>query len=547
MKLFKTIKQTFKRMPRKALILAVLAGGLIAVPLIARAEFYPARPTFDYNKPCNPSDSDPYDRCGSLTGPVFDSFINTPSYGDERSFVDARRSDQTASGSFKNVLPAVTGGSKDVVVRMYIHNNANPSTNNGIGVAHGTNVRVLVPTGTGTALRARGYIGATNATPNLVEDTVDFTDSQNFSLEYVPGSATLYDNDNFKSGVKLSDSIVTTGAPIGSDALDGNFKGCFEFEAVVQLHLKVKTPTPPPSPKVNFTKQVALPGQAAWGESVTTKPGDHVKWLMSFSNKGTTDLTHVKISDKLPPHLALVPGSVHYIDAAQDVKQNDGPLFTTGGIDFATWKPNGGFYVKFETTTKDDFDGCQVSLRNIAYNDTDQTDQVQDTADVTIKKPNCQPQTPIYSCDMLNKAFESGRTYRFTTDTTAEGGATVKQYNYDIVGNNNYHATAISNKANGQYDHTFPAPGDYVVTVSADFNVNGQVKSNTSNACKVSINIPKENCKVPGKEQFPPNSPECKEVTLVNTGPGDVLGIFAATTLVGAMLYRLRTLHKFNS
>lgn len=532
MRTMKNLFSKIRRNVRKSYIIAGLVIGLLGVGgMVAHAEFYPDRTPFDYNKPCNPNDNDPYDRCGSLTGPVFNSFINTPSYGDERAFFDARRSDQTAAGSFKNVLPDVTDGSKEVVLRTYIHNNANQSMNDAAhgfkSVAKNTQVRVLLPTATGNSLRARSYISASNATPNLVEDTVDLISSKDFRVEYIPNSAVLYNNGPFKNGIQLNNSVVTTGAPIGYNALNGDFPGCFDFEAVVQIRVKV---IPKEIPNVSFTKQVAVPGQATWGEKVNVKPGDDVKWLVSFGNKGTTNLTNVDISDKLPPHLQVVHGSVKWIYAGtngqtQEVAQNDTQFFTTGGINFGTWKPNGGFYVKFETTAKDDFDGCSVNLRNISYNDTDQTPKIEDSADVTITKPNCKPNQPTFSCDLLTSQLVSDKTFRFTTKATAKDGATISRYFYDF-GDNTEPLTTDKTVV----DHSYGKPGDYVSVVKVEVKVGDQTKTAESESCKVVVHIPTP-------PTTPPSTPP--STTLTNTGAGDVLGIFAATTVAGAFFHRM--------
>jgi len=60
----------------------------------AAAEFYPDRPVFDYQKRARDCASvtrpdTRRSRCGAVD-PVFNSFVNTPSYGDERAFLDAR-------------------------------------------------------------------------------------------------------------------------------------------------------------------------------------------------------------------------------------------------------------------------------------------------------------------------------------------------------------------------------------------------------------------------------------------------------------------------
>ncbi len=546
MKFLSKIKDVVSRLPRKTLLTIAGLTLLISTPIVVKtfAEFYPDRPAFDYNKPCNPDDGDIYDRCGSLTGPVFNSFINTPSYGDERAFLDARRSDQTASGSYKNVLSDVTGGSKEVVVRMYIHNNANQSTNeSGLGIARNTTVKVALPSGTSQALRARGYISASNAAS--VEDTVDFTAGEEFSVSYVPGSAILYDNDNFAGGVTLGDSIVTSGTQIGSDALNGNMKGCFEFEAVVQIKVKV---TPKANPNVKLTKEVRKKGETQWKKEVNAKPGEEVEWLITTENTGQAVLNNNIVRDVLPPHVQLKSGSVKWIDASQNAVQGDAPLFD-GGINVGNYAPGSGFYMMFATNVLGDFEPCQIRVRNIAYEKSDQVPEIQDDADVVITRENCeQPVTPVYRCDSIQKQFLEARKYRFTTKVTAENGATIKQYRYVVTGNNNYKVEQISNQANGTFDHNFPGPGDYVVAVTADFNVNGQVQSDTGELCKTSINFPKEEdkCPLPGKQHLPKNSPECKDTPVVtttgtklpNTGPGDVVGMFVATTVAATLAHK---------
>jgi uncharacterized repeat protein (TIGR01451 family) len=537
MKLFDQAKKFLRRLPKTTAItltaVTMLTGlgipALISLnqlkPNHASAEFYPNRTPFDYNKPCNPNDSDIYDRCGSLTGPVFDSFINTPSYGDERSFLDARRSDQTAAGSFKDVLRDVDQGSKEVVIRMYVHNNANQSTNaSGLGIAHNTKVRIALPTATNNVLRARGYISADNANPGLVEDTVDFTAPGNFSMQYESGSATLYNNNTFKNGVKLSDSIVNGGAPIGSDALDGNFKGCFEFEAVVQIKVRIITA---PAPNVTFTKQTAMPGAAAWGEESDAHPGDTVKWLIHFKNSGAANLDHVDINDSLPNHLRVVPGSVHYLDGTQDKVLSDNQLFTTGGFDFATWTPGGGFFLRFDTVAKDDFDGCQVRLRNIAFNTTTQTGKTQDTADVVITKQNCNQVTPAFSCDLLELTKLGGREVQAKVNFTATNGATFKDVNFDFGDNQSLLTT------NTTVNHTFANDGNFVVRATVRFNVNGQVESDTGDACAKPISFT--------TPPTTPVTPASTPTTLVNTGPGDVAGVFFGTSLFGAAIHSLRS------
>lgn len=578
MKLFNKIKNAVKRLPRKTVATIASLTLLVGVPLAVStfAEFYPARPTYDYNKPCNPNDNDPYDRCGSLTGPVFNSFVNTPSYGDERSFVDASRTDQTTAGSYKDVLPNVTEGSKEIVVRMYVHNNANADTNATNGVAKNTRVFVFVPTATSQTLRARGYIGADNAAQ--VEDTVDFTATEEFSLSYIPGSAKLFDLDNFQNGVAVSDSIVQPGgALIGSDAMNGNFKGCFEYAAIIQVRLKV---TPKPKPNLEIIKKVRKAGEKDWKTEVAAKPGEEVEWALETKNTGQGPMTNVTTRDILPPHTQLVANTTKFVNGRLGtVPLQDGPLLA-GGYNSGLYDAGNNSIIIFKTKLLGDFTECEKRVRNVAKaKSTEAPNEVTDDADVVIKKDNCEEEemcpipgkehlpknhpdckevvNPVYKCEQLNKIFLSKngekQTWRFTT-TTTQNKATVKQYNYEITGNNNYKVNQISNQANGQFDHEFPGAGTYVIMVTVDFNVEGQgVKSHTSEACKTTITIPKEEeekCPIPGKTHLPKNSPECKEdvpptttttppapTTLVSTGPADLIGIFVATTVAGTLAH----------
>src|SRR5476651_585071 len=81
---------------------AKVIAGIITIAAVltttgtAFAGWTPDRPVFDWNNPAQ--------QVGSTTGPVFNSFINTPFYGDERTFFDAGRTDQiTTSSGFKDV------------------------------------------------------------------------------------------------------------------------------------------------------------------------------------------------------------------------------------------------------------------------------------------------------------------------------------------------------------------------------------------------------------------------------------------------------------
>jgi hypothetical protein len=233
-------------MPMRFLRWSLVLTVCLVTAAPAVAEYYPARPVWDYNKTQGQDCSDvsnsaaDHGRCGPTDGPVFDSFINTPSYGDERSFLDARLAEAMAAGSYKDVVDlSGTKAGQRLVVRLYVNNDANekygPKT-----TAHNTKVRLTVPTGSAEGLRVRGYISANNASPGEVEDTVDFVSDRPFRLRLVSGSAAMYRNDQRKQ--YLSNSITTDGALVGVASTDGEFPAGFGKDAVIQAELEVLNP-----------------------------------------------------------------------------------------------------------------------------------------------------------------------------------------------------------------------------------------------------------------------------------------------------------------
>src|SRR4051794_30266109 len=201
--------------PALVLFAAFSAGTTVA----QGGDWFPARRLWDYKRfdpaagdcgdPQNPAAN--FGRCGPMDGPVFNSFMNTPSYGFEPAFLDASLATATARGSFKDELK-VESGRGLLTLRIYVDNNANEDFG-ARTTADGTTIRVSLPKGPGKVLRARAYIGAQNAQPNSVEDTVDIVSPNKFSLEYVQGSAVQYQQSGPRD---LDDDIVASGVGLGS-------------------------------------------------------------------------------------------------------------------------------------------------------------------------------------------------------------------------------------------------------------------------------------------------------------------------------------------
>jgi uncharacterized repeat protein (TIGR01451 family) len=327
----KLLKTLYMRLPGVGLA-AILLG--IMLPLVAFA-WGPDRPTFTTQVPA--------------TYVTFNSITNNPAHGDERNFMQVRES--TASNETYADSIALNPG-KEYVVYMYYHNNAAANYNaSGVGIAHGAFARAEVPAvvkNGSTGTKAVGYVGATNANPQQVWDDISFSNTSggDIALRYVPGSATIH-NFGPTNGHLMSDSIITTGASLGYDALNGDLPGCNDYAGYVTFRVKADQP--------NFTvqKQVRKPGTTEWKDSVSLKPGEEAEYMISYKNTGTTQQNDVVVKDSLPKGMTYVVGSSKLMNGSNP---NGAPIadgVTAGGIRIGNYAPGATAFVLFRAKVAD--------------------------------------------------------------------------------------------------------------------------------------------------------------------------------------------------
>lgn len=269
------------------LALATMFGS----PLAVYAGYAPSgRPTFQCITPTN---------CPGANYVVFNSFTNAPNYGDERPFLDGKDATITGSGGYQDSIGVRDG--QRIVLRTYIHNNANPGA---IGVAaataHNTRLQVILPTSKKTSNTAAAQISADNASPGTVSDTVDFTGASPFTLAFdqsAPVQITYRPNGTGDYVTRTVPSSAFTNAQT-LNATFGDWKGCFEFGALVTMTITVRMPTtpttpPPPTPKPPVTPPAtttppapttlvnAGPGEVAGIFAATTVAGTVTyRWML---------------------------------------------------------------------------------------------------------------------------------------------------------------------------------------------------------------------------------------------------------------------------
>ena len=425
---------------------------------------------------------------------TFNSITDNKQYGDERNFVQVRSvTDNTQFGENTTLTPG-----KEYEVFAYFHNNAstdlNDAAHNYAGIATGAFMRTQMPATVAANGEARitSFVGATNAKHldaagnNLGNQVWDDAFGKNstaseIALNYVAGSAKIT-SKGAVNGQTISDSLFTTGAPLGYDALNGKLPGCLQYSGYVTYRFKVNQP--------NFTvaKTVSLSAANNYVESVNAMPGSIVDFKIKYQNTGTTT-QHATIRDMLPAGLEYVQGSTYYSSSAtgNQWKAAGYDTVTQQGLGLGAFLPGGAGFVKFsaKVVTADKL-ACGVNtLTNTAAADTENGSK-SDTASVTVTK-DCVPPTPVYRCDSLTVDKISQTEFKFTVAKTVENATYVKTV--FVIKNAAGTTVATLDDADGVYNYTQTNPGTYTVAATVVVTVNGAEKTATSAACAKTFTV----------------------------------------------------------
>lgn len=267
-------------------------------------------------------------------GTITFNSITDGSIGSELNFVSALSTDADIQGYWQGNDITVTDGEK-YYVRLFVHNNSPLGT---AGMATGTKVAISgigqsTTNGDGEQeVEVNGFIYSDNATPKEYWDYVRFKSDIPFHLEYMYGSAMIYNrgaagttdpissaditgmsreemDSHTITGRPLSDDIVliagsVNGTLIGFDALDGNVPGCYRYSSYITICVKVVYDY-----DVTLQTQVRKIGEKEWANSIDAEIGDRVEFQLEFNNISTEVKTDVMIRDILPSSLKYVPNT----------------------------------------------------------------------------------------------------------------------------------------------------------------------------------------------------------------------------------------------
>ena len=262
---------------------------------------------------------------------TFNSITDDKSVGNERNFVSALSTDADIHGYWKGNDITVSDGGK-YYIRLYVHNNSPYGT---AGMSTGTKVAI---SGIGQSetnedgqqeVEVNGFIYSDNATPKEYWDYVRFQSDIPFHLEYMYGSAVLFNNDigSGQNGYPLPDDIVTksgseNGTFIGYSKLDGNVPGCYEYSNYITVCVKAVYDY-----DVTLQTQVRKAGEKEWSDSVKAEIGDQIEFQLEFNNISTEVKTNVMIRD-------ILPGNLKYV-------ANTTKLYNSNYPNWATLTPDG--------------------------------------------------------------------------------------------------------------------------------------------------------------------------------------------------------------
>ena len=385
---------------KRAYAVMALAVATIAVPATLLAWGPASRATFTMAHPA--------------TYATFNSITDNPKHGDERNFVQIRN--LTDNGTFGENTSLIPG--KEYEVYVYYHNNAstnfNDAAHNYAGIATGAFMRTTMPATVAAGANAQitSYVGASNARHldatgkdlgNQVWDEAYGKNDTNaeVALRYVPGSAKIT-SAGAVNGKTMPDTLYTTGAALGYDALDGKLPGCMQYAGYVTYRFKVD------QPNFEIQKTVSKAGANQFGETTSANAGDTVDFTLKYKNTGTTQQDGITIRDALPAGFTYVNGSSYFANSTTSFawKPVGNDDLTKNGLKFGSYAPGAAVYVKFSAKIVGDKLTCGANtLKNVATAIT-QNGSKSDDATVTVTK-ECTTPEKVEACNLDTKKIET--------------------------------------------------------------------------------------------------------------------------------------------
>ena len=424
---------------------AIVAGTTLVVPttsVLAWGDSANGRPVYTLDEI----------NAGKLGDTITFNSITNGKIGDERNFVGAKVSSDT-----NNVWNADQISVKDgetYTIRLYVHNNSPKGT---AKIAENVKATFSLPTVVGKELTVVGYLDSSNATPGRYWDEVKFVSDGDFYLEYVDGSAKY---TNVKMGtVSLPNEVITSGATLGYEKLDGKIPGCYEYDGQVTIQVKVHT-----SVNSKLANTVRIKGTKTWSESVDVKVGDEVEYQIEYENLGSAEAKNVMIRDILPDNVQYIAGSTYLYNSSNPngVKLNDDTL-TTNGINIGNYGSKGNAFIRFTAKVVEGNLTCNKKTQLVNWASATVNSKVyKDDASVMVTR-NCEQPTPTTTDAKISKTVRIKGTTEWKESVDAKIGDEVE---FQIE----YTNTGTSEAKNVKIVDTLPSNLEYVANSTYLYN-----------------------------------------------------------------------------
>lgn len=312
--------------------------------------------------------------------------ISNGKIGDEKNFVGAKVAGANVQTWNANEIQVKDG--ETYTIRLFVHNNSPRGMQ---AVAKDVTASFSLPSNVSNSHTIVGYLDSSNATPTRYWDEVTLKSDDNFTLEYVLGSA-KYNNN--KGDFSLPDEVITSGAKVGFESMNGEIPGCYEYSGVVTIDVKVHSAW-----AAKISKKVRIKGTKEWSESVDAKVGDEVEYQIEYKNYLNEEVHDVMIRDMLPDNVEYVQDSTTIFSVlypeGSHVEEN---TLTTTGINIGSFTPKSNAYIRFTGKVVDKSMACGgnqlVNWASVTLNSGSAKDIVyEDDASVMVDKI-CENPTP---------------------------------------------------------------------------------------------------------------------------------------------------------
>jgi uncharacterized repeat protein (TIGR01451 family) len=336
-----------------------------------------------------------------LAGQVLSAPLKTGALAPRFNFLDGDKELFTGlnhtAGETVYTDPVTSNGSDEIVGLIYYHNGVVDTT------AHNTTFNVTLPQTTDSLAKTlTASITADNADPMTVSDTIVNGNivgksgltinvpTNDAKISFVPDSVRWFPDKSetpvaLPAGVNGNDLVTPGGLNIG------DVQGCWNFSGYIAFGLTVTTPVHPVALTIDKTVRNETLDQP-FVKADQARPGDILTYQVIVKNTGESNANKVTIRDFLPPHVTLLPDTIHLFVHGSGTESpfpdGNGPSFINNGVSIGDLPMGEAMSTKLVFSVKVDNDGLHdgqvlVNKAEAYFNNLNVSDTAQTTIVIT--------------------------------------------------------------------------------------------------------------------------------------------------------------------